>query len=145
MTVTAVWTGVRFSNLKDCRTRIKKFWNRSGVRVWKCDSGHLWLPPEVAGVTFSESDSPPAAQFLNPGPDSAVFTWKWVRAANLMRQCRNRFYSNAGHTRRIRKGRDVTKSYTCTQKTHRTHVVCIQPKVGNRYFNNSVATATAIS
>ena len=28
-------------------------------------------------------------------------------------------YSNADHTRRIRKGRDVTKSDACAQKTHR--------------------------
>jgi len=34
-----VWTGV--SNLKNCRTRISKFWNRSGVGVRKSDSGHL--------------------------------------------------------------------------------------------------------
>jgi len=32
--------GVGFSNLKNCRTRIQKFWNRSGVS--KSDSGHLW-------------------------------------------------------------------------------------------------------
>jgi len=37
-----VWTGVGFSNLNNCRTRIQKFWNRSGVGVWKSDSGHLW-------------------------------------------------------------------------------------------------------
>jgi len=36
------------------------------------------------------------------------------------------FYSNADHTRRIRKGRDVTKSDACAQKSHRTHAVCIQ-------------------
>ena len=35
------------------------------------------------------------------------------------------FYSNADHTRRIRKGRDVTKSDACAQKTRRTHAVCI--------------------
>jgi len=29
---------------------------------------------------------------------------------SLMRQYRNRFYSNADHTRRIRKRRDITKS-----------------------------------
>jgi len=45
---------------------------------------------------------------------------------SLMRQYRNRFYSNADHTRRIRKGRDVTKSDACAQKTHRTYAVCIQ-------------------
>jgi len=38
-----------------------------------------------------------------------------------MRQYRNRFYSNADHTKRIRKRRDVTKSDACDQKTHRTH------------------------
>jgi len=36
------------------------------------------------------------------------------------------FHSNADHTRRIRKGCDVTKSDACAQKTHRTHAVCIQ-------------------
>jgi len=40
--VAGVWTGVGFSNLKKCRTRIQKFWNRSWVGVWKSDSGHLW-------------------------------------------------------------------------------------------------------
>jgi len=45
-----------------------------------------------------------------------------------MRQYRNRFYSNADRTRRIRKGCDVTKSHACAQKTHRTHAVCIQLK-----------------
>jgi len=43
-----------------------------------------------------------------------------------MRQHRNKFYSNADHTRRIRKGRDVTKSDACPQKTHMTHAVRIQ-------------------
>jgi len=43
-----------------------------------------------------------------------------------MRQYRHRFYLNADHTRRIRKGRDVTKSDACAQKTHRTHTVWIQ-------------------
>jgi len=38
------------------------------------------------------------------------------------------YYSNADHTRRIRKGRDVTKSDACAQKTYRTHAVCIQLK-----------------
>ena len=54
-----------------------------------------------------------------------AFEWKWARAVSLMRQYKNRFYSNADHTRRIRKGRDVTKSDACAQKTHRTHAVCI--------------------
>ena len=33
------------SNLKKIRNRIRtqKFWNRSRVGVWKCDSGHLWF------------------------------------------------------------------------------------------------------
>jgi len=43
MIVAGVWTGVGFSNLKNCRTRIQKFWNRSGVGVWKRDSGHLCI------------------------------------------------------------------------------------------------------
>jgi len=46
-------------------------------------------------------------------------------AVSLMRQYRNSFYSNADHTRRIKKGRDVTKSDACDQKTQRTHAVCI--------------------
>jgi len=29
--------------LKNSRTRIQKFWNRSGIGVWKSDSDHLWL------------------------------------------------------------------------------------------------------
>ena len=42
--VAGVWTGIRFSNLKNFRTRIriKNFWNRSGVGIWKSDSRHLW-------------------------------------------------------------------------------------------------------
>jgi len=37
------WTGVGFSNVKKIWTqvRIQKLSNRSGVGVWKCDSGHL--------------------------------------------------------------------------------------------------------
>ena len=41
-----VWTGVGFSKLKNFRTeiRVQKFWNRSGVGVWKSDYGHLcWV------------------------------------------------------------------------------------------------------
>jgi len=45
MIVTGVWTGAGFSNLKNfwirIRTRIPKFWDWSGVRVWKSDSDHL--------------------------------------------------------------------------------------------------------
>jgi len=52
---------------------------------------------------------------------SALFPEPW--AVRLMCQYRNRFYSNADHTRRIRKGRDVTKSDACARKTHRTHPV----------------------
>jgi len=37
MIVAGVWTGVGFSNLKNCR--IQKCWNRSGVGVWKSYSG----------------------------------------------------------------------------------------------------------
>jgi len=51
MIVAGVWTGVGFSNLKNCltriRTRIPKFWNRSGVRVWQRDSGNIWSLTEV--------------------------------------------------------------------------------------------------
>jgi len=41
--VAGVWTGLGFSNWKNFRTRIQKFWDRSGVR--KSDSGHLWYLP----------------------------------------------------------------------------------------------------
>ena len=46
---------------------------------------------------------------------------QWVWCVNI----ETGSYSNADHTRRIRKGRDVTKSDACAQKTHRTHAVCI--------------------
>jgi len=39
---------------------------------------------------------------------------------------------NADHTRRIRKGCDVTKSDACAQRTHRTHAVCIRVLRGLR-------------
>jgi len=55
----------------------------------------------------------PSPSFLEPG------------AVSLMHQYKNRFYSNADHTRCIRKGRDATKSDACAKKTHRTHAVCI--------------------
>jgi len=42
---TGVWTGVGLSNMKNFwtrnRIRFQKFWNRSGVRVWK------WLQPPL--------------------------------------------------------------------------------------------------
>jgi len=44
---------------------------------------------------------------------SPFFPGPW--AVSLMRQCRNRFFLNADHTRRIKKGRDVTKSDACAQ------------------------------
>ena len=47
---------------------------------------------------------------------------QWVWCVNI----ETGSYSNADHTRRIRKGRDVTKSNACAQKTHRTHAVSIQ-------------------
>ena len=59
----------------------------------------------------------------------SAFEQKWVRAVSLMRQYRNRFCSNADHTKRIRKGCGVTKSDACAQKTHRTHAVCIYLKI----------------
>ena len=59
LTVAGVWTGVGFSNLKNCRTRIRtqKFWNRSGFGVWKSDSGHLWftLSPVLPVGRFSRT------------------------------------------------------------------------------------------
>jgi len=50
MIVAGVWTRVGFSNLKNSRTRIKKFWNRSGVGVWKSDSGNLWYVSTLSGT-----------------------------------------------------------------------------------------------
>ena len=43
MTVAGVWTGVGFPNLKNYRhpDPHSKIWSRSGVRVWKSDSGNL--------------------------------------------------------------------------------------------------------
>jgi len=52
MIIAGVWTRVGFSNLKNWRTRIlteiHTFWNRSGVGVWKSDSGHLCFIPEMS-------------------------------------------------------------------------------------------------
>ena len=51
--VASVWTGVGFLKKKyPTRIRIKKFWNRSGVEVWKTDSGHLCNAAEVFGLWF---------------------------------------------------------------------------------------------
>jgi len=47
---------------------------------------------------------------------------QWVWCINI----ETGSYSNADHTRRIRRGREVTKSDACAQKTRRTHAVCIQ-------------------
>ena len=47
---------------------------------------------------------------------------QWVWCANI----ETGSYSKADHTRRIRKGRGVTKSDACAQKTHTTHGVWIQ-------------------
>jgi len=41
MIVDGVSTGVGFSHLKNSRIPIQKFWNRSGIGVWKSDSSHL--------------------------------------------------------------------------------------------------------
>ena len=57
MIVAGVWTGVGFSNLKNCRTRIEKFWNRSGVGIWKSDSGHLWFKPDLEVLSFVPQNS----------------------------------------------------------------------------------------
>jgi len=51
---------------------------------------------------------------------TCFYNWR-IRLTALLH-----FYSNADHTRRIRKGPDVTKSDACAQKTHSTHAVCIQ-------------------
>jgi len=47
---------------------------------------------------------------------------QWVWCVNIEADS----YSNTDYTRRIRKGRDVTKSDACAPKTHRMHAVCIQ-------------------
>ena len=58
MIVAGVWTGVGLSNLKNSQTpvrsRIQTFWNRSGVGVWKSDSGHLW---ELAYIDLPEIEN----------------------------------------------------------------------------------------
>ena len=43
--VAEVWTGVGFSNLENCQTRIRfqKFWNKNRFGVSKSDSGHIWF------------------------------------------------------------------------------------------------------
>jgi len=65
MIAAGVWTGVGFSNLKNCRTRIEKFWNRSGVGVWKSDSGHLCRTPATSNRTRSEFFSAAAGSGLD--------------------------------------------------------------------------------
>ena len=64
MIVAGVWTGVGFSNLKNCRTRawIKKFWKMSGVGVWKNDSGHQ----RCTQSEIFDSDSTPASTEYTP-------------------------------------------------------------------------------
>ena len=53
--VAGVWTRVRFWNLKNFRTctQIQNFWNKSGVEVWKSDSGHLWFTAVLQCWTWS--------------------------------------------------------------------------------------------
>ena len=47
-----------------------KFWNRSGVGVWKCNSGHLWQTPaevceaQLCSHTFSVSLNPETSMAL---------------------------------------------------------------------------------
>jgi len=68
MIVAGVWTGVGMSNMKNYRTRIKvqKYWNRSGVGVWKSDSGHLWTTgPEVYRIRISRLESDTIQHILN--------------------------------------------------------------------------------
>jgi len=61
MTVPGVRTGVGFSKLKNCWTRlwiwIQKFLNRSGVGVWKSDSGHLLSRLQISVSHFKISVS----------------------------------------------------------------------------------------
>ena len=96
MVVAGVWTGVGFSNLKNRRTRIQKFWNRSGVGVWKCDFGHLKNfgtgaesePENVTLATFGillwldEIEMIVVLQ-RNVTPLRRSGPWSWSRSRNL--------------------------------------------------------------
>ena len=76
MIVIEVWTGVGFSNLKNFRTWIQKFWNRSGVGVWICDSSHLWqLASPRKFHDFIWQHDPPACPALR-----LVLSWTVVTA-----------------------------------------------------------------
>jgi len=59
-----VWTGVEFSNLKNrrIRTRIQKFWNRSGFGVWESDSGHFCLEARSSAHVLSNAKARPVAK-----------------------------------------------------------------------------------
>jgi len=54
------WHRVGKKNTESCRRRLR-------IHAPPLGQGSHW-PPEVAGVTFSDSDSAPAPKFLNPGP-----------------------------------------------------------------------------
>ena len=98
--VAGVWTGIGFSNLKKCwtRIRIQKFWNRSWVRVWKCDCGHIWplghmLPSSVVFNVFSTTSPLSNCPFASSPPfllrfslsisklDGTLSSWKTLHVA----------------------------------------------------------------
>jgi len=83
--VAGVWTEFGFSNLKNfwSSNRIKKFWNRSGVEVWKSDSGHLWRWSESLFLTHAlvtkklTPAPPPGTEFIgNFHSDSCLHSEK---------------------------------------------------------------------
>ena len=65
--VAGVSTGVGFSNWKIFRTRIQRFWNKSGVGVWKCDYSHFCLPegPPVYNSQDPENENSPLYSLHN--------------------------------------------------------------------------------
>ena len=75
MIVAGVSTGVGFSNLKNSRTQIRnqKFWKRSGVGVWKNDSGHLW---SVSGCKLTIlPDIQPANRIVTFSGKLLLYCW----------------------------------------------------------------------
>jgi len=101
MIVVGVWTGVGFSNLENCRNRIQKFWNRSGVGVWKSDSGHQTCAWTGSGLdilqdtcNFFSISIGIGYSFLKKigsGQEQDIclisitnFSWKWCKMSHTM-------------------------------------------------------------
>jgi len=88
MILAGVWTGVGFWNLKNgrIRTRIQKFWNTSGVGVWKSDSGHLGLMCMTVypGSVYLCGQLPSGRDHATTR-EMATFFWKYLTLKNAMR------------------------------------------------------------